>query len=181
MNHNNKNKAVFLDRDGVINAVILRNGKPYPPANVAELVILDGVKIALENLKQAGFLLIVVTNQPDIARGTASQETIDKIHQFLLKQLPLNEIRVCIHDDMDECSCRKPKPGLLLQAAKDYNIDLKQSYMIGDRWRDINAGQSAGCLSIFLDYGYLEKQPEVPDYVVQSLQQAADWIIKKVK
>lgn len=166
-----------MDRDGVINNVVLRDGKPHPPKNLAELIIPDEVLPALNGLKQAGFLLIVVTNQPDVARGTTDQLTIDKIHEFLLKQLPLDAIRVCYHDDMDNCACRKPKPGLLLQAAKDYNIALDNSYMIGDRWRDIEAGQMAGCLSVFLDYGYLEKKPELPDFVAKSFKEAVDWLM----
>lgn len=176
------NKAVFLDRDGVINQAIVREGKPYPPANIDELVIAEGVASALLQLKNAGFLLIIVTNQPDIARGTTSKESVDAIHQALLKQLPANiidAIYVCDHDDVDQCVCRKPKSGLLLKAAEDHIIDCQKSYMIGDRWRDITAGQTAGCCSIFLNYGYNEKQPENPDYVTQSLQQAADWILLK--
>lgn len=178
------NKAVFLDRDGVVNQAIVRDGKPYPPANIDELVIADGVASALQQLKAAGFLLIIVTNQPDIARGSASRESVEAIHQALLKKLPSNiidAIYVCEHDDIDHCVCRKPKAGLLLKAAKEHIIDCRKSYMVGDRWRDITAGQTAGCCSIFLNYGYNEKQPENPDYVSQSLQHAADWIISKNK
>ncbi len=176
----NKRRAIFLDRDGVINAVVLREGKPYPPQSLTDLIIPDEVLPALNLLKKAGFLLIVVTNQPDIARGQATQASVDDIHQHLLKQLPLDDIRVCAHDDKDRCICRKPQAGLLTQAAQDYNIKLDESYMIGDRWRDIEAGQTAGCKSIFLDYGYLEKKPESPDYIAQSLQQAAEYINKSV-
>jgi D-glycero-D-manno-heptose 1,7-bisphosphate phosphatase len=172
------NRAVFLDRDGVLNAAIVREGKPYPPANIDELIIPSDVLSALTMLKKAGFMLIVVTNQPDVARGKTTQESVDIIHQHLCEHLPLDVIRVCAHDDRDNCDCRKPLPGLLIQAAQDYNIELEQSYMIGDRWRDIEAGQAAGCVSIFLDYGYLEKRPEAPDYIAQSLQQAAEWINK---
>lgn len=171
-----RNKAIFLDRDGVINNVVLRKGKPHPPESLADLIIPDEVFPALNQLKALGFLLIVVTNQPDVARGTTPQSSIDEIHQFLLKQLPLDDIRVCYHDDADLCVCRKPKSGLLLQAAKDYNIELSQSYMIGDRWRDIEAGKMAGCISIFLDYGYLEKQPESPDFIAKSLKEAVEFV-----
>ena len=171
-----RSSAVFLDRDGVINAAVVRDGKPYPPANLAALIIPDEVLPALNLLKNAGFLLIVVTNQPDIARGTTTAASVDVIHQHLLEKLPLDDIRVCAHDDCDDCACRKPLPGLLVQAAHEHNVALNKSYMIGDRWRDVEAGQAAGCLSIFLDYGYFEKKPHAPDYVAQSLQQAVDWI-----
>ncbi len=174
-------RAVFLDRDGVLNAAIVREGKPYPPATLNELVIPNDVLPALTALKQAGFILIVVTNQPDVARGKTTQAAVDIIHEHLSTQLPLDAIRICAHDDNDNCNCRKPLPGLLTQAAQDYEIELEKSYMIGDRWRDIDAGQAAGCCSIFLDYGYLEKRPENPDYVAQSLKEAADWINNKEK
>lgn len=170
------NRAVFLDRDGVLNAAVLREGKPYPPATIEELIIPADVLPALTLLKKAGFMLIVVTNQPDIARGKTPQSTVDAIHQYLSAKLPLDSIRICAHDDSNNCNCRKPLPGLITKAAEDYDIDLEYSYMIGDRWRDIDAGQAAGCRSIFLDYAYLEKKPESPDYVAHSLQEAVDWI-----
>lgn len=172
-----KQRAIFLDRDGVINLTIIKDGKPYPPKNRESMMIADEVLPALHRLKHAGFLLIVVTNQPDVARGTTEKTIIEDMHDFLRKQLPLDDILVCYHDDSDNCSCRKPKPGLLLQATENYNIDLRQSYMIGDRWRDIDAGQAAGCISIFLKYGYIEKQPDNPDHTASSLTQATDWII----
>lgn len=170
------NKAIFLDRDGVLNAAIVREGKPYPPNSLEDLVIPEDVLPALNTLKKLGFLLIVVTNQPDIARGKTSHSFVEAIHQYLLTQLPLDDIRICAHDDSDLCLCRKPLPGLLVKAAKEHHINLEKSYMIGDRWRDIEAGQAASCVSIFLDYGYLEKKPSKPDYVAQSLGQAVNWI-----
>lgn len=170
-------KAIFLDRDGVINQSIVRNGKPYPPENLAAMTILPGVKDALEQLSKAGFLLIVITNQPDVAKGITRQETVEEINFYLSQQLPLDEIRSCYHEDKDGCDCRKPLPGALLAAAKAHNIDLKNSYMVGDRWRDIEAGQHAGCKTIFIDYGYQEKQPQSMNHRVQTLKEAATIII----
>lgn len=172
-------KAIFLDRDGVINQSIVKNGKPYPPSSLAEVRIIDGVAEALVNLRQAGFLLIVVTNQPDVARGTIANSVVTEINSFLQKQLPLDDVFVCIHDDKDKCYCRKPLPGLILQAARKYNIDLKQSFMVGDRWKDMGAGRCAGCKTIWIDLGYDEKKPSVtPDHVARSLAEAVPWILQ---
>lgn len=171
-----KNKAIFLDRDGVLNAAIVKNGKPYPPANLDELQVPAEVLPALQILKKLGYLLIGATNQPDVARGTTQRSLVEAINEELMKQLPLDEIRVCYHDDKDACACRKPSPGLLIEAAGEHGIDLEQSFMIGDRWKDIEAGQKAGCKAIFLDKGYDERKPAQTDFSTASLLQAAEWI-----
>lgn len=170
-------KAVFLDRDGVINRALVRDGKPYPPSNLAALEILPGVSQAMQSLHEAGWLLIVVTNQPDVARGTIPQADVEAINQYLHQCLPIDEFRTCYHDSGDGCDCRKPLPGALLAAAKAHSIDLAASYMVGDRWRDTEAGERAGCQTIFLDYGYSEKQPENFNHRVRSLLEAADIIL----
>ncbi len=173
-----RRRAVFLDRDGVINRALVRDGKPYPPAGVAELEVLPGVADALGELHRAGFLLIVVTNQPDVARGTTPRETVEAINGQLAALLPITEFRTCFHDSADGCDCRKPRPGALLAAAREHGIDLAASYMVGDRWRDTEAGASAGCKTFFVDYAYDEKQPEAFDYRVASLAEAARIILK---
>jgi len=169
--------VVFLDRDGVLNRVVLQQGRPHPPAGLAETELLPGVPEALQRLKQAGFKLIVVTNQPDVARGTQTREEVEAIHAFLLRRLPLDAIRSCFHDDAQGCGCRKPLPGLLLQESEQ--VDYSRSFMIGDRWRDIEAGRSAGCRTIFIDYGYREKQPDAFDHKATCLADAAEWICKQ--
>lgn len=180
MLRNSLRSAVFLDRDGVLNRAVIRGGKPYPPASLAELEMLPDVKEALADLKAAGFLLLVVTNQPDVGKGTQSREMVEAIHARLRAELPLDDIFVCYHVDADACSCRKPMPGLLEQAALQYGIDLASSYMVGDRWRDIDAGHRAGCTTIFLDYAYQERGPErEPAVRVQSLREAARWILDR--
>jgi|SRR6185437_5032867 len=171
--------AVFLDRDGVLNRAIIKNNKPYPPANLGELEIPGDVASSIFALKAAGFLTIVVTNQPDVARGTTKRETVDLINHKLVDKLLLDDVFVCFHDDTDKCFCRKPQPGLLLMAAKQYGINLTNSYMIGDRWKDIEAGQSAGCRTIWIDHGYAEKVP-LPDYKTTSLSDAVSWILKNI-
>ena len=171
-------RAVFLDRDGVINRATVRDGRPYPPEHIAELEILPGVPGALARLRAAGFRLIVVTNQPDVARGTQRREVIDAMHAHLMAVLPLDEIRVCPHDDADQCVCRKPRPGLLEDAAGEAGLCLADSVMVGDRWRDIEAGRLAGCRTVLVDYGYAEQAPAPPDLVVRSLAEAVDWILQ---
>jgi D-glycero-D-manno-heptose 1,7-bisphosphate phosphatase len=172
-------RAVFLDRDGVINRAIVRNGKPYPPANLAALEVLPGVAAAMQALNAAGWLLIVVTNQPDVARGTTPRAVVEAINQFLQQSLPIDEFRTCYHDSGEGCDCRKPLPGALLAAAKAHDIDLSSSYMVGDRWRDTESGERAGCKTIFIDCGYAEKQPEFVNYRVQNLLEAANIILGK--
>lgn len=172
------NKAVFLDRDGVINRAIIFEGKPFPPPTIEELEILPGVEKALSSLRRNGYMLIVVTNQPDVSRGKTSRESVDLINEYLLTNLPIDEIQTCFHDDKDACMCRKPLPGLVLNAAQKYEIDLKKSYMVGDRWKDIDAGVAAGCKTIFIDYGYQEKHPINFDHQVRSLLEASNLILK---
>jgi D-glycero-D-manno-heptose 1,7-bisphosphate phosphatase len=171
--------AVFLDRDGVLNRAILRDGKPFPPANPAELKILPDVPAALSALKAAGFLLLVVTNQPDVARGVQQRSVVEQIHEELRAQLPLDDFLVCYHDDSDACDCRKPKPGLLFQAAAKYGLDLPGCYLIGDRWRDIDAGHAAGCQTVWIDRRYAERAPLRPPAArVASCLEAAAWILR---
>jgi D-sedoheptulose 7-phosphate isomerase len=173
------NVAVFLDRDGVINRATVRDGKPYSPGAVSEVEILPDVPDALRELKSHGYKLIVVTNQPDVGRGLQSREVLDAIHRDLMAKLPLDDLLVCCHTDADLCECRKPLPGMLQEAARKHGIDLSNSFMVGDRWRDIEAGYNAGCRTILIDYGYSERPPEhAPDLIVKSLREAADWIIR---
>ncbi len=170
--------AVFLDRDGVINRAVVRDGKPFPPSSLKELEVLPDVASSLHDLKAQGFALFIITNQPDVARGTQTREAVEAIHQALASSLPIDGIFVCYHDDTDHCACRKPKPGLLLEAQRKHNLDLSRSFVVGDRWRDIDAGHSAGCKTVLIDYGYKERKPaQPPEATVRSLREAADWII----
>lgn len=174
-------RAVFLDRDGVLNRVIVRDGRPYPPVTPDELELLPGVAEACATLRQAGCRLIVVTNQPDIARGSQTVAGLEVLHQRLRGLVGVDDIRVCPHDDADQCECRKPRPGLLLDAARDWDIDRGCSFMVGDRWRDVDAGRAAGCITIHIDYGYAEPQPGQPDFVVASLPEAANIILQRIE
>ena len=170
-------RALFVDRDGVLNANFIRDGKPYAPRSFAEFRLLPGVAEALNRAKAAGFLVIVITNQPDVPNGITHRTEVDTMHAWLREHLPIEDIRVCFHTDSDRCQCRKPEPGLLLEAAAQCDIDLGRSYMIGDRWRDVLAGQAAGCFTIFVDYRYVDEKPMRPDKVVSTLAEAVDFIL----
>lgn len=167
-------RVVFLDRDGVINRAFVEDGVPRPPSGVDDLEILPGVAEAMARLRAAGFRLVVVTNQPDVARGRQTREAVEAIHARLLAILPIDEFRVCYHDDADGCSCRKPKAGLLMQ---DQRVDFRASVMVGDRWRDVEAGRAAGCRTVLIDWGLAEALTHEPDARVMSLAEAADWIL----
>ena len=176
-----KHKAVFLDRDGVINRPIIRDGKPFPPMRVEEFEILPGVPEACAKLKEAGFLLVVATNQPDVGRGTLARETVEAIHAKMCAALPLDHIEVCYDGGAahgQPSDFRKPAPGMLLRAARDLGIDLAQSWMVGDRWRDIDCGAAAGCRTAFIDLGHDEELRATPDFIVRDLPAAADVILR---
>jgi len=174
-------RAVFLDRDGVINRAVVRAGRPYPPRELEEVEIVPGVPEALQRLRDAGFDLIVVTNQPDVARGTTSLAAVERINVYLRSTLGLDTILTCVHDDVDGCACRKPRPGFLLQMSQERGLSLARSFMVGDRWRDIETGRNAGCRTVFIDYGYDERWPgDIADHVCASLSEAAQWIMEEV-
>lgn len=175
---NGAQRAVFLDRDGVLNAVEVRNGVSHPPDSLETFRLLPGVPDALHKLKAAGYQLVVVTNQPDVARGAQTQAEVERIHAHLRETLPVLDIMVCYHDTPDGCSCRKPLPGMLLAAAERWNLDTANSYMIGDRWSDIVAGQAAGCCSVLIDERYSNRSRCNPDGVAKNLGEATTWILE---
>jgi D-glycero-D-manno-heptose 1,7-bisphosphate phosphatase len=173
--------AVFLDRDGVLNASVVRNGKPYPPAQTSDVVILEGVPEACRRMRDAGLLLIGVTNQPDIARGKTDAATVEAINAYVASEAGLDHMLMCPHDDGDGCNCRKPRPGMILEAARDWNADLARSVMVGDRWRDIEAGKAAGVATVLIERGYDERSADGADLVVESLAAAVDWITQRAR
>jgi len=168
--------AVFLDRDGVINRPILRHGRPHPPDSLEDLEVYPDAASSLRRLRLAGYALVVVTNQPDVARGLQSAEVVHEINRELRKRVEVAAVYVCFHDDADGCRCRKPAPGLLLEAAHDLGLDLSRSFMVGDRWRDVEAGHRAGCRTVYIDRRYSERSPQDPDVVTTSLAEAVSWI-----
>ena len=169
--------AVFLDRDGVLNEAVVRDGRPFPPQSPDEVVVVAGMAEACGRLREHGFVVVVVTNQPDVARGRQSANGVAAINSVLRHEVDFDAIYVCPHDNEDRCMCRKPKPGMLLAAAEDLSLDLEHSFMVGDRWTDIAAGQEAGCVSVYVNNGYQEQQPDAPDHVVGDPVAALDWIL----
>jgi len=170
-------RAVFLDRDGVVNRAIVRRGRPYAPQRLEDLEILPGVHDSIAALKQRGYLIFIVTNQPEVSRGSIPRHTVEDMHGQLQRELPVDGILACFHDDDDDCDCRKPRAGLLLQAARDFSLDLSCSFMVGDRWRDIEAGKRAGCATLFVDHAYAEEPPAGYDHRVGSLAEACALIL----
>lgn len=171
--------AVFLDRDGVLNEALQIDGKPFPPQSIAQVIIPPEVLPSLQLLKQKNYLLCMVTNQPDVARGTQRKEVVESINDYLISKLPLDHIRVCYHDNEDNCECRKPKPGMLLDLARAHQIELSKSFMIGDRRGDMEAGMNAGCKTIFIDRGYRETKPLKYNISVQTLAEAVSFILER--
>ena len=171
-------KAVFLDRDGVLNEAVVREGKPFAPNRLADFHIYPAAAAALARLKAAGFLLIVVTNQPDVARGEVKKEAVDEIDATLRAALPLDDLFVCWDDNKDS-PCRKPNPGMVLDAAAKYGIDLSASFLVGDRWRDIDCGANAGVRTVLVDRHWQERGPDhPPNFRVLGIAEAADRILE---
>ena len=171
-------RAVFLDRDGVINRAIVRAGKPYAPESIEALEILPGVAEALERLRAARFLNVVVTNQPDVGSGKVPRSSVEAMHASLRNNLAIDAVRVCYHTEMEHCACRKPKPGMILSASHELGIDIGRSFLVGDRWRDVGAAHAAGCRALFIDYGYSEKKPDKPYLAVNSLAEAVELVLQ---
>ena len=170
-------RAVFLDRDGVLNHAEVSNGKPYAPRDIESFQLFPEAIQATEILHRAGLLLIVVTNQPDVGNGLVSQSTVEAMHDILRKSLPIDAIKVCFHSQADNCLCRKPNPGMLLEASSEWGIDMTKSFMVGDRWNDVVVGLSQGCYTIFIDRGYSEPLKELPNATVASLAEATELIL----
>jgi len=169
---------VFLDRDGTLNRAFMDNGVSVPPRTEAELEILPGVQAALTDLRSAGFVLIVVTNQPDVARGTMTYATAQRINELFRDRVAVDALLACFHDDGDDCACRKPRPGMLLEGAQQLGVDLAASFVVGDRWRDTEAGRRAGCTSIQIRSSELSPPGVRPDFWVTDVGEAAEIVLR---
>ncbi|EDP63518.1 histidinol-phosphate phosphatase family protein [alpha proteobacterium BAL199] len=173
--------AIFLDRDGVLVATDVRNGKPIAALTLDDFTILPEASTAVASLKAAGFMTIVVTNQPELARGNVDSATMDAMHARLAAAMPIDAVYVCPHDSGEGCDCRKPAPGMLLRAADDLDLDLAASYMVGDRWRDVGAGLAAGCTTVLIECGYTEPERVEPDLTARDVAEAATLILDREK
>jgi len=172
------NQAVFLDRDGVLTRANVRNGKPYAPRSLADLEILPDARAATTALNADGFRLVVITNQPDVGNGLLDMAVVEAMHCRLRDELPINLIKACYHRQSDGCYCRKPHPGMLIEAAGELDVDLTRSFVVGDRWSDVEAGRSQGCRTVFVDRGYSEPRLTNASAVVSSVADAAAWILQ---
>lgn len=179
--HPIKRRAVFLDRDGVLNRPIVRDGRPYPPSSVEQFQLYDDVAPTCAALKANGFILVVVTNQPDVGRGTQNRAVVEAMHRKLRMEVPaIDRIEVCYHggdQSGQPCECRKPKTGMIVRAAGALGIDMGASYLIGDRWRDVQCGLAAGCRTIFIERGYREALRDAPAYTVKSFAEAIEAVL----
>jgi len=173
-------RGVFLDRDGVLTEASVRDGVPQSPRLASEMRILPEAAPACRKLAAAGLALICVTNQPEIARKNLDPAELERMNEILQRELGLDEVVVCPHDDADGCDCRKPLPGMIVDAARRHDIDLAASFTVGDRWRDIEAGRRASTVTIFVDRGYDESLREMPDVTVGGIQEATEWIIERI-
>jgi len=172
-------RAVFLDRDGVLVATAVHGGKPIAALTLTDFTILPEAPAAVAALKAAGFVTVVVTNQPEMARGNVDSATMDAMHARLGAAMPIDAVYVCPHDSGDGCGCRKPAPGMLLRAADELGLDLASSYMIGDRWRDVGAGRAAGCTTVLIECGYDEPERLEPDLSAGDVAEAAARILDR--
>jgi D-glycero-D-manno-heptose 1,7-bisphosphate phosphatase len=170
-------RAVFADRDGVLCANMIRDGRPVAPTRLEDFQLLPGVKESVQALKSAGYLVIVVTNQPDVGTGRTPHAIVEAMHAIIRARLSVDDIKACFHTTADNCVCRKPKAGMLLEAAAERGIDLHASYIVGDRWSDVAAGREAGCATIFVDYGYEPDTADKADRVVASFAEATRAIL----
>ena len=169
--------AVFLDRDGVLVREIVVDGVALAPLRIEDFFIVDEAAPQVERLRRAGFQCVVFTNQPEIARGLLPPGTLEEMHRRLSQVTAVDDILVCPHVDPDACTCRKPRPGMLLEAAERAGIDLRQSFVVGDRWRDIDAGRTVGCYSILIDRPY--SNCATADASVADLTSAVDLVLDR--
>ena len=169
-----KNKAFFFDRDGVLNKAVIKQKKPFPPNNIKELIIENFAEEIIIYLKKLNYKIFIFTNQPDVSRKTIKKKDVLQINNFLKKKFDIDDIFVCFCSN-NSCLRRKPNPGMILDAEKKWDINLKESFVVGDRYKDIEAGKNAGTKTIYLEKNYNEKKPYNPDYTIASLKE-----IKKI-
>lgn len=174
-------RAVFFDRDGVINKAVVRNRKPFPPSDLSELKIEKNAFEALKKISDLDVLNFIVTNQPDVSRGTNTKSNVDQINNFILRNLEIKEIATCFHDNVDNCNCRKPKAGSFLMLASKYGVELEKSWLVGDRKTDIDAGKIVKCKTIFIDRNYDEIKPQNTDETVFSFDEAIEIILGELE
>ncbi len=168
-------KAVFIERDGILNEVKADTKHQIAPLTFEEFKINKAAEPALRKLKAAGFVLIVTTNQPGLSRGHQSRRELDRMHEIIKRCFPIDDIAVCPHDESDHCPCRKPRPGLLIEAAFKWGLNLDHSYVVSDKWQDAEASRTAGCTSLILKSPWVGNVRH--DFVLPSLDAIAEKIL----
>jgi len=171
--------AVFLDRDGVLNIPLFSNGRSYAPKRLEDFILYGDAATSVDRLKTNGFLVVVVTNQPDVGAGKIDKKIVDEMHKRLRAEVSVDEIEVCYETKEEATDRRKPGAAMLLEATAKLGIDLNHSYMVGDRSSDVEAARQAGVIPIFIDHGYSEPRPPAPTQTAASLGQATDWILNQ--
>ncbi len=167
-------RAVFLDRDGVLVVPTFRDGRSFAPTRLEDYRFYPAAAPALTRLKAAGYRIVVVTNQPDVGKGLIARDVMDEMHARLCRAMPIDAVMACFHTQAEGCDCRKPKPGMLIDAARQLRIDLTESYIVGDRASDVEAGEAAGCRTVLIDLDYREHKPVAPTFTVRSVAEAVD-------
>jgi D-glycero-D-manno-heptose 1,7-bisphosphate phosphatase len=170
--------AVFFDRDGVLAREIVRDGEAYAPTSIDDFRLVHEAADAVRRIKAAGALAIVFTNQPEVARGLLAPQTLEAMHRLLREQVAVDDVITCPHDDAARCACRKPQPGMLRAAAERWGVDLTASFVIGDRWRDIEAGRAVGAYTVLLERPY--SACTTADAVAQSLTDAVAIVLERL-
>lgn len=171
-------RAAFLDRDGVLCETILREGKAIAPLSLDEFRLVDGLVEDIGRLRGAGLLCIVFTNQPEVARKVLATDVLDRMHERLRAAAAFDDVFVCPHERAEGCACCKPRPGMLLDAARKWGIDLARSFVVGDRWVDVEAGRAVGACTILVDRPY--SRCETADERVPDLRRAVDAILRRL-
>jgi D-glycero-D-manno-heptose 1,7-bisphosphate phosphatase len=168
-------RAVFLDRDGVLNPMVRRDGRWRAPVSLETFQPFPWVAESVARLRAAGLLTLVVTNQPELATGELLPTVLEAMHERLRREAGVDAVYVCPHEDADACACRKPSPGLLLQAAREWGVDVEASFLVGDRYRDVDAGRAVGCVTILV--AGPEERPALPDHRAADLREAVATIL----
>ena len=169
-------QGIFIERDGILNQVRVDRQHQVSPLTLEEFQVNQGMAPLLSKLKAGGLVLIATTNQPGLSRGYQSRRELDRMHDLLRRTLPLDDILVCPHDETDRCPCRKPKPGLLVEAAFKWHLDLDRSFVVSDKWQDAEAARAAGCISLLLQSAWVGDVHH--DFVLPDVEAIVDKILR---
>ena len=168
-------RAVFIERDGILNEVRTGPKQQITPIGLEDFKILTSVSEALKKLKAVGYVVIATTNQPGLSRGYQSRRELDRMHELLRGNLPLDDIMVCPHDEADHCPCRKPRSGLLVEAAFKWHLNLDHSFVVSDKWQDAEAARTAGCTSLLVQSPWVGNVHH--DFVLNDIDAIAEKIL----